>query len=599
MALRELLATFTVRVEGADQLIAVDSVLNRTAGSSKHLEETLSGTGAAFHETADGAKAATEGAEGAAKAAEGGARSWGNLAENVYYTTTVLVEAGKWLAGAILSIQNASLLVNGLGLALSSFLGLGVYKVTGAMWGWIEATAEEANEISRLAGVIGLTTTQTQEWAHMAQLAGATNEDLRASFKTLGTQMTNAADEASPAAKIFKELGISIRDDVTKEARPLNDVMLDATTAIASMSDRGKQLALTQTLLGEGAVKMLGSFRGTREEMVAQLRAAGDLAGVYDEEFLKASAGVTADLATMRSSFTVLRSVVVSAFIPSFRWAISIVTNITSRFRAFLKETGLIDRWVKGGVLWSFVRISSVLVGYWAWISRYLGWAVRFLTPLVRFIARFAAWALILDDIMTFLEGGNSLLGEWLDKLFGAGTANAILTTMWGLWDKVKVAIGLAVEVLGWLFDDLNRVDAEVAEGSAAWDSWGGGAVKAIKWVIEAVKDLVSWLDKVTGWTEHLDAIGQMIFEAEDAAANANAAQEADWRAKDAAKTVKSATSPRAPVQNVVNTTNDSSRVTVNLNGPATPETVRVATAEARSLKSNKGMQNAVIRGTP
>src|SRR5690606_31384177 len=92
------------------------------------------------------------------------------------------------------------------------------------------------------------------------------------------------------------------------------------------------------------------------------------------------------------------------------------------------RETRLADRAVKMGGFAAIAVILKTIFGNlrmaWSWASRFVGVILRF----ARIIAPWLTWALILDDIIVFLQGGDSAIGHFLDKLFGAGSGAKVLT---------------------------------------------------------------------------------------------------------------------------------------------------------------------------
>ncbi len=593
MALRELFALFEVKVEGKEEVVSADVAVTKAA-------ESLGAFAAATHavqaETQDGAKAQkaqNAELEKTEEVSRSAAEAFAEGAEKARAFAHGAIEVGRTgleVAEVFLAIRSrAALMTKVLITAAASLVGLGFVNLTRTAWGFVEATTAAVDEIGKMSTALGVGAESMQRWGHLADTSGASSEDLRASFKSLANQINQVRNGAEGASKNFKELGL---DGKALADMPLEDAMIEVTAALGGMDEQGKKLALTQALLSETAIKMLPGFKGSTEEMRAQLLAMDELAGVYSEEFIRAAEATNDELHFMRNQLSVLRAGIVMEFLPSFRGAVKWVSATTAKFREFLKETDLVSRWVRVGVISGLVRFSSLLAAHWGTLAKWAGRFVRFISPVLRVIARFAAWALVLDDIIVFLQGGDSALGAFLDKAFGVGTANDILEKFGILWDAATTGIRLASEVLGWLWDDFTGLLGDVEGGTSTFDNAFLGFGGAIKEAIDLAKELWGWVDRLLGVSEAIAGIGEAIFQADDERLN----REAIARAQDEAR---AAQSPRAATSTTNRTTSvvDNSKTSLTFNGRQSPETVRAATTEAQKIRSNRGAQNALIRG--
>lgn len=60
---------------------------------------------------------------------------------------------------------------------------------------------------------------------------------------------------------------------------------------------------------------------------------------------------------------------------------------------------------------------------------------------------------LLFEDLYTLMTGGESVIGETMDKLFGAGAASEFAKQLWGVWDQLVVAFNAASPALQALGD--------------------------------------------------------------------------------------------------------------------------------------------------
>jgi hypothetical protein len=477
----------------------------------------------------------------------------------------------------------------------AAIAALGIGALTSKLWDFVEASTSAVDETGKLATTLDISTDAIQKWGHVATTSGGSISDVSSSMRRLSKNLFEAQRTSGPAREAFEKLGVAWEDD-QGHLRSLEDVMFDSAVAIGGVTNSSEKLALAQETVGRGALKLIPGFKGTREEMQATLDAMAAKGGLFSEEFIRASEAANDELHFMRNQMEVLKSVLVGALLPAFRWTIDTISGLTAGFSAFLRETDLINRWIKIGTFGALAASIKFLTGglfgwgvAWRNVGTFILRALRVIAPFLRIALRFVAWALILDDIVTFLMGGDSALGKFLDKIMGAGTAAKVLEFLRGVWDALWVGIDLAVNAVK---DFLTQIGLIEEDSKKAGDSFKEGWSPVIK-VLSTVLGLVGKL--VKGFTE-LQAVkdlGDLIFRTDDERMNMEA------RARYYEKKKGRPPGPRAPGGAGSTAYTDNSSTTVNLSGKQTPETVRTATREARRIKGGgrQGAQNAIVRG--
>jgi hypothetical protein len=105
--------------------------------------------------------------------------------------------------------------------------------------------------------------------------------------------------------------------------------------------------------------------------------------------------------------------------------------------------------------------------------------------PIAAVAAAIAAVLLLLDDVRVFFKGGDSLIADGIDKLFGKGAATTTLETARNLWTEIKEAVLEVRDALSGVIDKLAWI--------AKW-SPPGMLIRTLQWVqgkeIEGLKSL-------------------------------------------------------------------------------------------------------------
>lgn len=535
---------------------------------------------------------------------------------------SIEIDGAEKLKGVDASMDQAAETAGGFGEALEfvkaalpiAAIGAATYVLSG----FIRDLTEAVDATGKLSTAINVSTDSIQKWQAQAITSGGSAETVGTAFRSLARQQQAAAEGTQTAVDLFQSLGVDAVDPLSGKMRELEPLLIDVAAALAAQEDQGAKLAMAQELLGRGALQLLPGFKATREEMEAQLDSMGELAGLYSEDFIRASEAANDELFFMSKQMDVLKSQLVMALLPAFRFVVTSFTRITAGVREFLQETGLLDRWIKIGSVGSLIALIKVgttgLAGWvfnWQTLAKWLGRAWALLRPFLPAILKFVAWALILDDIVTFLQGGDSALGRLLDKIFGAGTAAKTLAVLRGEFALMKDLIWAGGGALDAFNASLERGDGLFAALAEAGNAWAMSFADSIsEHVTGPLADVYDWIlkiaDKLTFGSlgEALKGIADTLFDAEDERLNMEAMARAEGLpgftpAAAGGAPVPPALAPQLPPAAGASSFTDNRRAEVNLTGPQTPETVRTAAAEAGKLVGGEGRStaNSRVRG--
>lgn len=156
------------------------------------------------------------------------------------------------------AIPGAALAIGGLVAAEASLVAVGA-SVTKSMVG-------QAQAINTVAATTGLTTTQVQEYTHLAEEMGGGASNLVAVFARLQGQLGEylisgkSADESTQKfVKALTEMGISITDSGNK-LRPINDILEDLGARLQSIPDVATRNAYAFAALGPRGRELVEIF---------------------------------------------------------------------------------------------------------------------------------------------------------------------------------------------------------------------------------------------------------------------------------------------------------------------------------------------------
>lgn len=316
---------------------------------------------------------------------------------------------------------------------------------------FVEGQIEAGAQLKVMADRLGLTTDQLQQYQLAAGDAGVSQEAMTTGLRFLNRNISEAISKGGEGAAAFRAMGITLKS-ADGSTRGAADVLGDLADHISAVPDAAKKTEIAMKLLGRGGaelIPLLNQGGKAFEEAKKQMEALG---GGFSEEFVEHAH--EAEAAQVRLNFAMkgLKSVIADALIPVFLSITETLTGAVAATRAFFKETyGLTTLLeVLGGVA-SFKALQG-LVG----LLKTFGLLKPSVLETAAAFLEFAAPAIIVlglyllfDDFYTMMKGGQSVIGETLDGLFGFGTAATVVQELNDEWDRGIALLHDMGDVLG------------------------------------------------------------------------------------------------------------------------------------------------------
>ena len=291
---------------------------------------------------------------------------------------------------------------------------------------FIESQIEAGAQLKVMADRLGVGTDELQAMQLAAGEAGVSVDALTTGLRFLNKNMAEAAKGSGDSAGLFRELGISLKEQ-DGSTRAAGDVLGDLADHLAEMPDAAKKTEIAMKLLGRGGaelIPMLNRGGAAFEEAKAKME---ELGGGMSKEFVEQAHEAEAANVRLEFSMKSLRARIATALIPGFSELVEWFTRQVSAVQRFTKETNVVTTALEFfGVVAGIKAVQSVRA-----LAKAFGLLKPSVLETVAALARFAlplllvgALYVLFDDLWTLLHGGQSVIGDTLDKLFGIGTAN-------------------------------------------------------------------------------------------------------------------------------------------------------------------------------
>lgn len=397
------------------------------------------------------------------------------------------------------------------GAALYDMIGkaaglLGVGLSIGALVAGVKSTAAAYEQLGKLAARFKDTADAIDEFVDAGELLDISSEVTTGALTSLDVAIQDTFLGMGRAKKVFEELGVTVTDAGGK-LKPVTQVMGELAEKLKGM-EKGTQIRIMERLgLDPSLLKMFNAdFVALQKRMADIDRASGfnlDAAVKRAAEFTKATKGLSLEVNTLKMYLEKMGEGLKLAAMPFFTDALTLATRYVKTFVDFLLKH---DNFLRGIFVALGAAIAYFLVPSAAKGLLILGRMALALSPLALLaVAVGTAFALLYDDIVTFMEGGDSMIGQILERWPVIGEIAA------GIADSVKAMFA----VVKWVFDTIFDLVALSVEGWQLLFQIVGNtepfkaAGRIVSTMLQGVSDAFTAMGDVAGgvWDSIIDKI--------------------------------------------------------------------------------------------
>lgn len=300
------------------------------------------------------------------------------------------------------------------------------------------ADAMALRETSRAARV---STTEMQSFTLAGERAGVSAEATTAALNTLAEGLRAIESRTGGPVGALWRLGVRSRD-TSGRVRATGEVLADLADRFDKVTRPAARLRLATELFGSSARQMLEVLRGGRGTLASAREELAALGGGILPEATEEARKFSVAQTRMRLATDSVRSVFAVGLLPALTWVTEKVALVTGWFARMARGSRVVE-----------VALSALgIVGAAAGVAVLVAWA-PVLVPLLKVVGIVSALVLIFDDLITFVEGGDSAIGRLIDSLFGVGTATQYVHELREEWEAVVGAVERAIKAVADFFE--------------------------------------------------------------------------------------------------------------------------------------------------
>lgn len=323
----------------------------------------------------------------------------------------------------------------------------------------IQQTADTADHFAKLSQRVGVAIEPLQQLAHAADLSGVPLDSLTVALQQLNRQAFEASRGSKESETTFRELGVSLRD-ARGELRPVDDLLGDVAERFSSLPDGPEKTALAMRAFGRSGAQMIPLLNEGRDGLARLRQEFVEFGGQVSGDTARAFEQFNDDQSRARRQIAGFKTEVAVALLPTLQ-------KLLDRFRAWLRENRALLKQRLLAFVTAIVKVLQILAKVFGVITDVIAFfaenveilqtiltalAVAFvivkgeaiaaaiaaaaawvaaLAPFVALVAGIAALILIIQDLWSWFQGGDSVLKD--------------------LWNAVKTWVG---EKITQVFDD-------------------------------------------------------------------------------------------------------------------------------------------------
>jgi hypothetical protein len=261
-----------------------------------------------------------------------------------------------------------------------------------------------------------------------------------------------AATGKGRSVAILKEMGMGIDDIKDKDPAEL---FWSFGKAFAAMEDPVRRSAFAQQVFGESGSKMLSLFKGAPADIDAVRKKSTELGVLFSGKFAKGIEATRDQLYLAGLQFKRIQIQMVGHLAPALTWIASKLIAVGQAFHSLTESNHSLQAGFASAGWMAFRALLAKLTGGMGGLRGAVARLWPILLRMGRILLPWIAWTLILDDVITFLKGGESALGRFLDGIFGAGSATIVLEGLKAAWAAILQEIKWVGRGLRSVFGDM------------------------------------------------------------------------------------------------------------------------------------------------
>lgn len=275
----------------------------------------------------------------------------------------------------------------------------GIYSASAAFTEYLSA----ADSMGKFSDAIGVNIEDLHAWSEAAKRSGGSIEGFQGSLKSLTTQLSKMSTVGkSKAGNVLAAVGID-PGEIGRQ-RDAFEVLEEIADKMQSMSKQEAMGFGASLGLDSGTIMLLQQGRDGVKDLVRHQRELG----VYTKEDARVTAEFNDAIDDTKQAFMAAAAVIFREIVPAIKEVVSWVTKFVSYLRQH--ETAVKAFFVMLAAIITAMLLPAILSFFAALLANPMTWVILALVAL----------ALAIEDLIVWMDGGESALDDFWEALFGS-----------------------------------------------------------------------------------------------------------------------------------------------------------------------------------
>lgn len=359
-------------------------------------------------------------------------------------------------------------------IGLLAGLGAAIAGSAAGVAGWVTSVSQSIDPLVQFSRETGVAIETVQTLGYAASVNGSSVDALQASLgemtKRVGEFVSTGEGEAKDVAE---RLGLQFKD-MNGQVKNSDVIFRELADKLHGMSQAEKFSVLDKMGIDRSMVQLL-SMTG---EEISSLQNKAEALGVVTQDQADQFAAYNDSLTTLGKGFDGIKFQVAVGFVPVLKDLVDGFTDFLIANKDLIKNglahLGEIIFSVMGMIRRFLPIIGLITTGFVAWKIAAIGLRTVLATifsPVVLITAAIVAVVLVIDDLLTAMEGGQSVIADFFKDTWGIDIVPGLLA----IKDAVMVVVDYIIEVfkqgienIKLLFSALSKLVTGDFQG--AWD---------------------------------------------------------------------------------------------------------------------------------
>ncbi len=332
--------------------------------------------------------------------------------------------AASKLSGIGKSLENVTSTLGALG---SAFIGSAVVH---GMREFIQGQIEAGSKVNDTSEKLGIGVDELQRFQLAAGMAGVGSEEAAKGLQFLSKNVGEAVGGSKGAVETFAKLGISLKD-ANGDVRETGDLIPEVADAFEGMKSDAERTAMAMKIFGKAGASMIPMLKGGSKGLAEMSAEYDRLGGGMSEDFVKAADAAGDEIDKLKFAIHGWKSQMAMAVLPIITRFVVKAQGWIGALRRLTRET----TFAKTAMILMGVASAAALLKVYMGFAKLMGLAkggsiwetLLGMGELGLIIIGVIALAAAIEDVYVWLDGGDSVIGDFLDSLFGIGASEEVI----------------------------------------------------------------------------------------------------------------------------------------------------------------------------